>query len=85
MYKIELLNKSEIDWLLNNKQLSKYFEYKIKSTIKKKIDKLLNFELPLLIQKKILDKQLLQYILDNPNNMLPILDKEQLKYPSYES
>jgi hypothetical protein len=73
-----LLNKSELEYLLNNKLISKSFEYKIKSTIKKKIEKFLNFELPLLIQNEILDKQLLQDILDNPNNMFPILGKEKV-------
>ena len=58
--------------------MSKSFEYKIKSTIKKKIDKFVNFELPLLIQHEILDKQLIQNIIDNPNNMLPILGKEKV-------
>jgi hypothetical protein len=70
-----LLNKSEIDWLLNNKQLSKSFEYKIKSTIKRKINRFLNFELPLLVENDILDTQLLQNIINNPTNMLPILGR----------
>ena len=76
-----MLNKSELEYLLNNKLISKSFEYKIKSTIKKKIEKFLNFELPLLIQNQILDKQLLQDILDNPNNMFPILGKERVVGP----
>ena len=75
-----LLTPTELEWLLGNKLLSKSFEYKIKSTIKKKINKFLNFELPLLIQNEILDKRLIQDILDNPNYMLPILGKEQLKF-----
>lgn len=75
-----LLSKTELEWLLKNKTLSKSFGYKIKSTIKKKIDNFLSFELPLLIQTQILNKQLIQDILDNPNNMLPILGKEQVRY-----
>ena len=73
-----LLTKTELEWLLGNTSMSKSFEYKIKSTIKKKIDKFVNFELPLLIQNQMLDKQLTRDILDNPNNMLPILGKEKV-------
>ncbi len=75
-----MLNKSEIYWLLNYNQMSKSFKYKIKSTIKKKIHKFLNFELPLLIQTQILGKRMLQNIIDNPNNMLPILGKKKVRY-----
>jgi hypothetical protein len=76
-----LLTKTELEWLLGKKQVSKSFEYKIKFTIKRKIEKFLNFELPLLIQNEILDKRLIQYILDNPNsNMLLNLGKEQVRY-----
>jgi len=73
-----LLTKTELEWLLGNTSMSKSFEYKIKSTIKKKINKFLNFELPLLIENQILEKQLIQDILDNPNNMLLILGKEKV-------
>jgi hypothetical protein len=79
--KPSLLTKTELKWLLGNTKISKSFEYKIKSTIKKKIDKFLNFELPLLIQNEILDKQLIQDIIDNPNNLLPILGKEKVAGP----
>ena len=78
---LSLLSKTELEWLLGKKQLSKSFEYKIKSTVKKKINKFLNFELPLLIHNEILDKQLLYDILDNPNYMLPILGKEKVAGP----
>jgi hypothetical protein len=76
--KPSLLTKTELEWILGNKQISKSFEYKIKSTIKKKIDNFLSFELPLLIHSQILDNQLIQNILDNPNTMLPILGKEKV-------
>jgi hypothetical protein len=79
--KPSLLTNSELEWLVGNKQVSKSFEYKIKSTIKKKIDKFLNFELPLLIQNEILDKELIKNIIGNPNNMLPILGKEKVAGP----
>ena len=48
------LTKTELEWLLGNKSMSKSFDYKLKSTIKKKIDKFINFELPLLIQNQLL-------------------------------
>jgi len=68
-----LLTRTELEWLLGNIQLSKSFEYKIKSTLKKKIAQFLNFELPLLIQNQILDKQLIQDICNNSNDMVPNL------------
>jgi hypothetical protein len=78
-----LFNKSETNWLLNTKDISKSFEYKIKSTIKKKINKFLNFELPLLIKNGLLNEQMANHIIENitiNNNMLLNLGKEQLKY-----
>ena len=77
-HELSLLSKTELEWLLENKTVSKSFGYKIKSTIKKKIENFLSFELPLLIQTQILDKELIQDILDNPNNMLPSLGKEKV-------
>jgi hypothetical protein len=35
-----LLTNTELEWLLGLKQVSKSFEYKIKSTLKKKINSL---------------------------------------------
>lgn len=72
-HELSLLSKTELEWLLGNKRLSKSFEYKIKSIVKKKIDQFLNFELPLLIQNQILDKELIQNILDKHDSMLPNL------------
>jgi hypothetical protein len=43
-----LLSKSELLWLLGDIKVSKSFEYKIKSSIKKKIQTLTELELPLL-------------------------------------
>ena len=79
--KPSLLTKTELEWILGKKEFSKSFRYKIKSTIKKKLEKFLNFEFPLLIQNKILDKQLIQEIIDNSNKMLPILGKEKVASP----
>ena len=76
--KPSFLTKTELDWLLSTKQISKSFEYKIKSKIKRKIEKFLIFELPLLIQNEILDKRLIQSIIDNPYSILPFLGKEKV-------
>ena len=45
-----LLSKTELYWLRNDIKVSKSFEYKIKSSIKKKIQVLTELELPLLVQ-----------------------------------
>jgi hypothetical protein len=46
-----LLSKSEIQFLQGQKQISKSYEYKLKSIIKKKISILLDKEIPL--EKKL--------------------------------
>ncbi|MFL6432524.1 MAG: hypothetical protein ACJ71O_02165, partial [Nitrososphaeraceae archaeon] len=45
-----LLSKTEIRWLRNDIKVSKSFEYKIKSSIKKKVQILTELELPLLVK-----------------------------------
>jgi hypothetical protein len=45
---VSLLSKSEIHFLQNQKQVSKSYEYKLKSILKKKLSVLLEKELPLL-------------------------------------
>jgi hypothetical protein len=45
-----LLSKTELRWLLGDIKVSKSFEYKIKSSIKKKIQTLTELELPLLVK-----------------------------------
>lgn len=45
---MSLLSKAEISYLQGKKQVSKSYEYKLKSIIRKKITNLLNNELPLL-------------------------------------
>jgi hypothetical protein len=49
--KLVLLSKSELHWLLGDIKVSKSFEYKIKSSIKRKIQTLTELELPLLVKK----------------------------------
>ena len=73
-----LLKQSEINYILNSKVLSKSFEYKIKSQLKKKISKFLNNEFPLLLQSGLIDVNHLQVSINN-NNMLPNLGKSQVR------
>ena len=70
-----LLNKSELNYILENKKFSKSFEYKIKSQLKKKISIFLESELPLLLESGMIDvNDFLYYI----NYMLPELGKEKV-------
>ena len=46
-----LLTKSEIAWLVGKIQVSKVYEYRIKSDIKKKLQTFQELELPLLMEK----------------------------------
>jgi hypothetical protein len=48
---LSLLSKTELEWLLGNKQLSSSYNHKIKSKIRKKIENVENFELPLLVER----------------------------------
>ena len=74
-HEVALLTKTELEWLIRNRPLSKSFEYKNKSMIKKKVDRFLKYELPLLIQNKILDKHMIP---ENLHNLLLILGKEKV-------
>src|SRR5437867_11203815 len=49
-FKPALLTRNEIEWLLGNVKVSKAYQYKIKSVIRKKLEILTNVEIPL-IQK----------------------------------
>jgi hypothetical protein len=46
-----LLTKSELAWLVGKIQISKVYEYRIKSDIKKKLQTFQQIELPLLMEK----------------------------------
>jgi hypothetical protein len=46
-----LLTKTELEWLLGKIQVSKVYEYRIKSDIKKKLQIFQQLELPLLMEK----------------------------------
>jgi hypothetical protein len=47
---IALLTKKERDWLLRKLDLSKSYEYRLKSSIKKKLQTFMHAELPLLFK-----------------------------------
>jgi hypothetical protein len=82
--KTSLLSNSEFNYLVGKKKCSKAFEYKIKSSIKKKINKLLNFEMPLLIESGLIDNKMIVGLISNANinnNMLPNLGKEKVAGP----
>lgn len=50
-----LLTRTEIKWLLNRVKVSKAYQYKIKSDIKKKLKIFTELEIPLLIQNGFID------------------------------
>jgi hypothetical protein len=62
-----LLTKTEIEWLLGNAQVSKGYEYRIKSDIKRKLKTFQQLELPLL-QKHRYTLDLLS-LTANPQNL----------------
>ena len=64
-----LLTRTEIEWLLNNVKISKSYEYRIKSDIRKKIKSFTDLEVPLLIQKGIIDLSIFaQNLMGNPQS-----------------
>jgi hypothetical protein len=61
-----LLSKSELRWLLSDINVSKSFEYKIKSSIKRKIQTLTELELPLLVKNNFfVNDESYDYEIDN--------------------
>ena len=53
-----LLSKSELQWLLGNTRVSKTFEYKMLSNIRRKIQALTTIELPLLMRNNLVTYEL---------------------------
>lgn len=53
-----LLTRSEIDWLLGKKNVSKAYEYYLRHSIKRKLQSLTELELPILKEKGLLDNSL---------------------------
>jgi hypothetical protein len=66
-----LLTRTEIEWLLGNAQVSKGYEYRIKSDIKRKLKTFQQLELPLL-QKHGYMLDLLS-LTANPQNLSAII------------
>jgi hypothetical protein len=58
-----LLSKTELHWLLSDINVSKSFEYKIKSSIKRKIQTFTELELPLLLKNNF-------FVNDNYNHCI---------------
>ncbi|MBA3978556.1 MAG: hypothetical protein H0X50_10280 [Nitrosopumilus sp.] len=52
---MSLLSKSEIQYLQNQKQVSKRYEYKLKSIIHRKVSAFLQNELPLLLKCHLME------------------------------
>lgn len=73
-----LLNKSELNYIIENKEFSKPFEYKIKSQLKKKISLFLENEFPLLLESGIINAHNLLIYMNNISNTLPELGKENV-------
>ena len=76
-----LLSRTEIQWLLGRIKVSKPFEYQIKSKIKKKVQSLMELELPLLVKTNFIDcydESRLGWDLDRgPHNTKSSIDKTQ--------
>lgn len=69
-----LLTRTEIQWLLNKTRISKAYEYRIKSDVKKKLKTFTELELPLLIKNGIIDdfdlSKYNQSLITNPQNKI---------------
>jgi hypothetical protein len=65
-----LVSKYEINYILNSKVLSKSFEYKIKSQLKKKVSIFLNNEFPLLLPSGLISFTNLPHFINYSNMLL---------------
>ena len=75
-----LLTKTEIAWLLGKVQVSKLYEYRIRSDIKKKLQTFQEIELPLLIEKGFVSENNVLSAnpqLENSNNIAPLKRKRE--------
>ena len=83
-----LLTRTEINWLLGNVKVSKPYEYRIKSDIRKKIKTFTDLELPLLLKRRIIDSLDLsiftQNLRTNPqiNNQDLLINSSNIEIPS---
>ena len=78
-----LLSKSELYWLLGDINVSKSFEYKIKSSIKRKIQILTELELPLLVKNNFFVNDDYNHDIDDDGRLGR--DLESGPPPSYRS
>ena len=60
-----LLTRTEIQWLLGKIKVSKQYEYRIKSDLKRKLKIFTELEIPLLIEKGIIDNTHLRLFTQN--------------------
>jgi hypothetical protein len=60
-----LLTATEINWLLGKVKVSKPYEYRIKSDIRKKLKMFTQFEIPLLINRGFIDSSNLSIFTQN--------------------
>jgi hypothetical protein len=54
-HELSLLSKTELEWLMGKKKVSKVYQYRIGSDIKKKLQVFLTSELPLLAKNGFLN------------------------------
>ena len=95
-----LLSKSEIQFLQGQKTVSKSYEYKLKSIIKKKVTNLIDKEIPLIkslfpnlhlteFSKGLIDKSIIEGNTNltkysNANNYQSIISKKSSPYNNYK-
>jgi hypothetical protein len=82
-----LLSNSELHWLLGDINVSKSFEYKIKSNIRRKIQTLTELELPLLVQNNFFVNDDYNHFIedDDGGGLSRDLGSGPLSYPSKNS
>ena len=71
---MSLLSKAEVQYLQGHKQVSRSYEYKLKSIVKKKLSKLIDKELPLLSSNANFDLTKFSKV-RNPDNRFTNLTK----------
>ncbi len=77
-----LLTRTEIEWLLNNVKISRAYEYRIKSDIRKKLKTFTELEIPLLIEKGIIHNFDLSVFTQNLRTNPQVNDHKNLLLPS---
>jgi len=81
-----LLSKTEIGWLRNDIKVSKSFEYKIKSSIRRKIQTLTELELPLLVKSNFFVNDNYNHDVDDSDGLGRDLESgPPLSYPSNDT